>query len=212
MVPVTPPLSIALYPQKVLTKGPLSQSHYLPNQEYWKEGSSRDWVWGKGASCYKCSYLGHLFNRLESSFSGMSEWSRSVVSISVIPCTVASQALLSMEFSQQAYWSGLPFPSPGDLPNSGILHCKQILEQLTLQGSLASLLLFKLRVLFVCLLSYLKPVTPGLSREDPLEREMVTHSSILAWEIPWIEEPDGLQSKGCERVGHEWACQALKTV
>ena len=36
------------------------------------------------------------------------------------PCTVAYQALLSMEFSRQEYWSGMPFPSPGDLPNPGI--------------------------------------------------------------------------------------------
>ena len=34
-----------------------------------------------------------------------------------------------------------------------------------------------------------------------LEQEMITHSSILAWEIPWIEEPGGLQSMGCKRVG-----------
>ena len=93
------------------------------------------------------------------------------------------------------------FPTQGS--NNGLLHYKQILEQLTLQGSLTSLPLVKLRVLFVCLLSYLKPVTPGLGREDPLEREMATHSSILALEIPWIEEPDGLQSKGWQRVGHE---------
>ena len=36
----------------------------------------------------------------------------------------------------------------------------------------------------------------SLGREDPLEEEMATHSSILAWEIPWAEEPDGLQSMG----------------
>ena len=39
-------------------------------------------------------------------------------------------------------------------------------------------------------------------QEDPLEKEMATHSSILAWEIPWTEEPAGLQSLGSERVGH----------
>ena len=39
-----------------------------------------------------------------------------------------------------------------------------------------------------------------LDREDPLEKEMATHSSILAWEIPWTEEPGGLQSMGSERV------------
>ena len=47
--------------------------------------------------------------------------SRSVVSDSfATPWTVACQALLSMGFSRQEYWSGLPFPSPGDLPDSGI--------------------------------------------------------------------------------------------
>ena len=38
-------------------------------------------------------------------------------------------------------------------------------------------------------------------QEDPLEKEMATHSSILAWEIPWTEEPGGLQSLGSQRVG-----------
>ena len=38
--------------------------------------------------------------------------------------------------------------------------------------------------------------------EDPLEKEMATHSSILAWRIPWTEEPGGLQSVGSQRVGH----------
>ena len=38
--------------------------------------------------------------------------------------------------------------------------------------------------------------------ENPLEEEMATHSSILAWEIPWSKEPRGLESRGLERVGH----------
>ena len=38
--------------------------------------------------------------------------------------------------------------------------------------------------------------------EDPLEKEMATHSSILAWKIPWMEEPGRLQSIGLQRVGH----------
>ena len=41
-----------------------------------------------------------------------------------------------------------------------------------------------------------------LGQEDPLEEEMVSHSSILAWKIPWTEEPGGLQSMGSLRVGH----------
>ena len=42
-----------------------------------------------------------------------------------------------------------------------------------------------------------------LGWEDPLEKEMATHSSILAWRIPWTEEPGGLQSTGSQRVGHD---------
>ena len=42
----------------------------------------------------------------------------------------------------------------------------------------------------------------SLGQEDPLEKEMATHSSILAWEIPWTEEPGGLQSMGSQRVRH----------
>ena len=40
----------------------------------------------------------------------------------------------------------------------------------------------------------------SLGQEDPLEKEMATHSSILAWRIPWTEEPGGLQSMGLQRV------------
>ena len=43
----------------------------------------------------------------------------------------------------------------------------------------------------------------SLSWKDPLEKEMATHSSILAWKIPRTEEPRRLQSKGLERVGHD---------
>ena len=43
----------------------------------------------------------------------------------------------------------------------------------------------------------------SLCWEDPLEKEMATHSSILAWEIPWTEEPGGLQSMGLQRVRHD---------
>ena len=44
----------------------------------------------------------------------------------------------------------------------------------------------------------------SLGWEDPLEKEMVTHSSILAWRIPWTEKPGRLQSTGSQRVGHDW--------
>ena len=44
---------------------------------------------------------------------------------------------------------------------------------------------------------------PPLGWEDPLEKEMATHSSILAWRIPWTEDTRGLQSMGCQSVGHK---------
>ena len=43
----------------------------------------------------------------------------------------------------------------------------------------------------------------SLDQEDPLEKEMAAHSSILAWKIPWTEEPGRLQSTGSQRVGHD---------
>ena len=46
---------------------------------------------------------------------------------------------------------------------------------------------------------------PG--RENPLEEEMVTHSHILAWEMPWTEEPGGLQSTESQRIRHDWVTE-----
>ena len=43
----------------------------------------------------------------------------------------------------------------------------------------------------------------SLGREDPLEKEMATHSSTVAWKTPWTEKPDMLQSMGLQRVGHD---------
>ena len=43
----------------------------------------------------------------------------------------------------------------------------------------------------------------SLGREDPLEKGMATHSSILTWRIPWTEKPGGLQSMGSQRVGYD---------
>ena len=51
----------------------------------------------------------------------------------------------------------------------------------------------------------------SLSQEDPLEEEMTTHSNILAWEIPWTEEHNGLQSMGLQRVRHDWVTEHAHT-
>ena len=48
----------------------------------------------------------------------------------------------------------------------------------------------------------MKNAVQSLDWEDPLEEGMATHSSILAWRIPWTENPSGLQSMGLQRVGH----------
>ena len=46
-----------------------------------------------------------------------------------------------------------------------------------------------------------------LGQEDTLEEEMATHSNILAWKNPWIEESGGLQSMGLQRAGHNWVSE-----
>ena len=54
-----------------------------------------------------------------------------------------------------------------------------------------------------CLSAVLKTWVQSLGQEDPLEKEMATHSSTLAWKIPWTEWPGRLQSMGLQRVGHD---------
>ena len=54
-----------------------------------------------------------------------------------------------------------------------------------------------------CLPIMWKTRVQSLGREDLLEKEMATHSSILAWKIPWMEEPGRLQSMRSQRVGHD---------
>ena len=56
-----------------------------------------------------------------------------------------------------------------------------------------------------CLPAMQETQVRSLGWKDPLEKEMATHSSILAWRIPWTEETGGLQSTGSQRVGHDWA-------
>ena len=56
-----------------------------------------------------------------------------------------------------------------------------------------------------CLPTIQETRVQSLGQEDLPEKEMATHSSILAWKIPWTEEPGRLQSMGLQRVGHDWA-------
>ena len=107
--------------------------------------------------------------------------------------TIAHQTPLSMEFPRQEYSSGLPFPSPGDLPNPGIEPGSPALQADSLLSEL--------------------PRKPGKRTGktnnikahgmELTEKAMVTHSSTLAWKIPWMEEPGRLQSMGSLRVRHD---------
>ena len=55
-----------------------------------------------------------------------------------------------------------------------------------------------------CLPTMRETRVQSLGQEDPLEKEMATHSSTLAWKIPWVEERGRPQSMGSQRVGHDW--------
>ena len=122
------------------------------------------------------------------------KWSRSVMSDSATPWTVAYQAPPSKGFSRQEYWSGVPFPSPG-LSN---LHFHKVVQwkrtRLPMQETQ------EMRV-------------GSLGQEDPLEGEMAIHPNNLAWEIPWAwtEEPGRLQSTGSQRVRRDWAHTCART-
>ena len=76
----------------------------------------------------------------------------------------------------------------------------------TLQMAILKYLL-KLNILVAqmvkCLPTIQETWVRSLGQEDPLEKEMATHFSILAWKIPWTEEPGRLQSMGSQRVGHD---------
>ena len=66
-----------------------------------------------------------------------------------------------------------------------------------------SLLVFPVAQMVKSLPATQETQVQSLGQEDPLEKEMASHSSILAWRIPWTEEPGGLQSMGLQRVGHD---------
>ena len=113
-------------------------------------------------------------------------YSLSHIQLFVTPWTVVCQASLSMEFSRQEYCSGLPFPTPRDLPDPGIEPTSPGAQMVK---NLPAMQETRLR---------------SLGREDPLEKEMAIHSSSLAWKIPWTEEPDSLHTvHGVARVGHD---------
>ena len=117
------------------------------------------------------------------------------------PLTVASQALLSMGFSREENSSELPCPSPEDLPHPGIEPASPALQvdslSLSYQGS---------PDVTDCFFSTVSQMRLAVKLMDPfMEKEMATHSSVLAWRIPGMGEPGGLPSMGSHRVGHDWS-------
>ena len=121
--------------------------------------------------------------------------------------TIAHQAPLSIEFSRQEYWSGLPFSSPGDFPNPGIepgspalqvdsflefscFFCdpKDVGNLISGSSTLASLVAQMIKHL----ITMEETCIQSLGWENPLEKEMATHFSILDLRISWTEEPGGL--------------------
>ena len=136
------------------------------------------------------------------------------------PWTAGYQAPLSMGFSRQEYWSGLPYPSPGDLPDPGIKPRSPALEADALtseppgkpdrnipdqifQNSNESFP-WEVRICMGEVVLVVKNphanagdiketgVIRGWVGKIPLEESMAAHSSVLAWRIPWTEEPSGL--------------------
>ena len=109
-----------------------------------------------------------------------------------------------MDLSRQEYWSGLPFPSAGDLPDPEIKPRSPALQAVYLlfepSGKPCTAPPTHTQASLVVLVVK-NPTTneetqethiQSLGWEDPLEEGMVTHSNILAWRIPWMEEPSGL--------------------
>ena len=109
--------------------------------------------------------------------------SLSRVQLLATPWTAAHQAPPSMGFSRQEYWSGVPSPSPLSVSRA----CLMSGETNDARGFPGGSVVKNQPAMQ-------ETQVQSLSWEDSLEEETATHSSILAWEIPWTEKPGGLQS------------------
>ena len=121
-----------------------------------------------------------------------------------IPWTLACHSPLSMEFSRQEHWSGLPFPSPGDLPDPGIeprspaLQADPLLSEPSMATHSSILRASLVTQLVKTLPAIQETRVRSLGQGDPLEKKMATYSCVLVWKIPWTEEPGGLESMGSQ--------------
>ena len=106
--------------------------------------------------------------------------------------------LLCLLFLVRNYWYEMDFGTlKGTFPSNNFSFCK--LEYLWIISSLLYVIEYKLAMWFLNYNHYLNRVWLDL------EKATATHSSTLAWKIPWTEEPGRLQSMGSLRVGHDWA-------
>ena len=123
-----------------------------------------------------------------------------------------------MGVSRQEYWSGVPLPSPNAVLGCNLKNDRMI--SVCFQGKPFSITVIQVYAstsnakeaeieLFYKVVKNLPSMqetkearVQSLGQEDPLEEDMETHSSILAWRILWTKEPGGLQSTVLQRVGH----------
>ena len=141
------------------------------------------------------------------------------VQIFVTPWTAAYQAPSSMGLPRQEYWSGLPLPSP----------IQPYIHMYPFSPRLPPIFIYIFKYVVCTQLQYSCLENPmgggawwaavhGVSKSrtwlsdftftshfHALEKEMATHSSVLAWRIPGTGEPGGLPSMGSHRVGHDWS-------
>ena len=141
--------------------------------------------------------------------------SLSRVRLLATPWTAAYQAPPSVGFSRQEYWSGLPFPSPEDLPNPDMEPRSLALQVNCLPSEPPRKLHTYPCLNIICQMAVNHVPTNGKllgrTREFRVnytlrvstEKAMATHSSTHAWKIPWTEEPGKLQSMGSLGVGHD---------
>ena len=150
----------------------------------------------------------------------------SVMLDSLLLCVVYPTRLLCpWDSPRQEYWSGFPFPPPGDLPDPGtkpespasptlaggfILPLSHLgrphrhRDEWMILPSWSALYWQRLRM-SPGMISLPGKIFAGYSIHPTMEEGMATHSSILAWGIPWTEEPGRLQSIRSQRIGHNWS-------
>ena len=119
---------------------------------------------------------------------------------------------LGLGWGRDAKDAKLRQPSPGSMPTAQHLHCQSYSSEAPERAAHTEVLGGKLLTRASLVAQRVKHLPAAqetrvwsLGKEDSLEQEMATHSSILAWRIPWLKEPSGLQSSGLQRVGHNWA-------